>query len=56
MDGSTFVILNDGPDAYIRVVDVLAILSSQYSPKDRDAVAEMLQGIVTPLDPRMLMN
>ena len=47
MDGSCFVILKDGPDAYIRVCDVLQILSSQYSPKDRDQFAEFLHGILT---------
>lgn len=56
MDGRIFEIVTDGPDAYIRVDDVIAILSSDYSPKDRDQVAEMLQSIVRPMDPRELMN
>lgn len=47
LDGSGFVIINDGSENYIRVVDVIAILSAEYSPKDRDNVAELLQGIVT---------
>jgi len=47
MDGE-FVILRDGPDSYIRVADVLEILSARYSPKDRDLIAEFLQGELTP--------
>jgi hypothetical protein len=57
MDGSCFVILKDGPDCYIRVVDVLSILSPEYSPKERDQVAEFLHGIlVEPPCPDHRMN
>ena len=54
MDGE-FVILRDGPDSYIRVADVLEILSARYSPKDRDLIAEFLQGELTPSQ-NMRMN
>jgi hypothetical protein len=47
MDGSCFVILNDGPDSYIRVTDVLEILSPRFSPKDRDQIAEFLTGVLS---------
>jgi hypothetical protein len=39
------------------VSDVLEILSAQYSPKDRDQVAEFLTGILTePEIPHARMN
>jgi hypothetical protein len=57
MDGSCFVILKDGPDCYIRVTDVIDILSAQYSPKDRDQIAEFLNGILAePSMPPARMN
>jgi hypothetical protein len=57
MDGSCFVILKDESDSYIRISDVLNILSAQYSPKDRDQVAEFLHGIlVEPYCPDQRMN
>jgi len=48
MDGSCFVIIQDGADSYIRVADVLSILSAEYSPTERDQVAEFLRGLGTP--------
>jgi len=57
MDGSCFVILKDGPDCYIRVTDVLEILSAQYSPKDRDQIAEFLNGVLAePAMPSTRLN
>jgi hypothetical protein len=46
MDGYCFVIIKDESDSYIRIVDVLEILSAQYSPSERDQVAQFLHGIV----------
>jgi hypothetical protein len=46
MDGSCFQIMTDGPDSYIRVSDVLEILSSRYSPVDREQVATVLQSVI----------
>jgi hypothetical protein len=57
MDGSCFVIFKDGPDCYIRVTDVLEILSAQYSPKDRDQIAEFLTGVLAePAMPSTRLN
>lgn len=57
VDGTTFVIISDGCENYIRIADVLTILSSEYSPKERDDIADLLQGIVTSSSPEhMRMN
>jgi hypothetical protein len=57
VDGTTFVIISDGSENYIRISDVLTILSAEYSPKDRDDIADLLQGIVTSASPEnMRMN
>jgi len=57
MTGSQFVIIKDGPDAYIRVCDVLEILSAQYTPKERDQVAVFLHGILMePFCPDQRLN
>lgn len=57
MDGTTFVIISDGCENYIRIADVLTILSSEYLPKDRDDIADLLQGIVTSVpNDNMRMN
>lgn len=50
MNGHCFEIVKDGPEAYLRVSDVLLVLSAEYSPKDRDQFAEFLRGILVERD------
>jgi hypothetical protein len=57
MDGSCFVIIKDESETYIRITDVLEILSAQYSPSERDQVARFLHGVVTePYCPDQRLN